>query len=147
MDKELSILALMIRDHSKIESLINKFEKSIDLDEESMSNAFEKMQWTIEKHLFVEEKAIFVKYNPDDILEGYKMMPTLTTQHNEILNRLKNMRDDIIKGIIPENILGFKTLLNIHKNFEERDVYPKLDEALKIEDKKQIIEKLNEIKF
>ena len=80
----------MIKDHSKIEKLINNLEEKTKEDFESMVKAFNKFEWELEKHIFIEEKAIFTSYNPKDVIEGYKMLPELTKQHNYIINTLNN---------------------------------------------------------
>ena len=87
---KISILSLMIRDHCKIENLINDLEIKSKQDFESMTKAFNKFEWDLEKHIFIEEKAIFTSYKPTDVIEGYKMLPELTKQHNYIINTLNN---------------------------------------------------------
>ena len=145
LSKSLSILRLMVKDHQKIEDLLNKLEEETKNDFDSMEKAFIKFEWELEKHIFTEEKAIFTSYRPDDVIEGYKMLPELTKQHNYILNRLNNWREDIRKKRILTDIYSFKDFLNRHRNFEEEKVYPNLDESLPEKEKKHIITKINEI--
>ena len=73
------------------------------------------------------------------------MLPELTKQHNFIINTLNNWRKDILKKNKLTNVYSFKEFLMKHKNYEEKDVYPKLDQALNEEEKRYIIEKINEI--
>ena len=145
MNGETRILKLMIRDHCKIEALIKKLEEATKEDFESMSKAFTKFEWELEKHIFTEEKAIFTSYNPEDVIEGYKMLPELTKQHNFIVNTLNNWRDDIRKKRILSDVYSFKEFIIKHKDFEEEKVYPQLDEGLSEEEKRKIIAKINEI--
>ncbi|KYK24850.1 hypothetical protein AYK24_05540 [Thermoplasmatales archaeon SG8-52-4] len=145
MRNENSILKIMIKDHCKIEELINNLENSSKLDYGSMNKAFNKFEWELEKHIFIEEKAIFTSYNPDDVIEGYKMLPELTKQHNYILNNLNNWRKDIRKRRTITDIYSLKEFIIKHKNFEEEKVYPKLDESLTEDVKQNIIEKIKEI--
>jgi hemerythrin-like domain-containing protein len=145
MNKSISILALMVRDHCKIEELINDLEEKTKGDFESMVKSFHKFEWELEKHIFAEEKAIFTSYNPENVLEGYKMLPQLTTQHNFIVNQLNNWRDDIRKKRRITDVYGFKEYIIKHKNYEEKNVYPKLDQELNEEEKKHIVAKINEI--
>ena len=144
MDKELNILSLMVNDHNEIESLIGEFDESIDKDYDEMKKAFEKFEWKLEKHLFVEEKAIFTFYEPIDVSEGYKMLPVIMKQHNFILNSLHQMRKNVNNGLVPKDHLKLKDFLHKHKNYEEKEVYPKLDEVLSKEQKQQIIDRINE---
>jgi len=145
MSKSISILGLMIKDHCKIEKLINDLEEKTKQDFDSMSKSFNKFEWELEKHIFTEEKAIFTSYNPEDVTEGYKMLPELTKQHNFIINTLNNWREDIRKKRMISEIYSFKEFIIRHKDFEEEKVYPKLDEALPENEKRHIIAKINEI--
>lgn len=145
MKNEKSILKIMIKDHCKIEELINDLEKSSNSNYESMTKAFNKFEWKLEKHIFIEEKAIFTSYNPDDITEGYKMLPELTKQHNYIINTLNNWREDIRKRRNITDVYSFREFIIKHKNFEEEKVYPKLEESLTEDVKQQIIVKIKEI--
>jgi hemerythrin-like domain-containing protein len=145
LSKSISILELMVKDHRKIEELIDKLEEESKDDFESMEKAFNKFEWELEKHIFTEEKAIFTSYTPDDVIEGYKMLPELTKQHNYIVNRLNNWREDIRKKRMITDIYSFKVFLDRHKNFEEEKVYPNLDQSLSEKEKKHIVAKINEI--
>ena len=145
MNGETSILKLMIRDHCKIEGLINKLEEKTKEDFESMVKAFNEFEWELEKHIFTEEKAIFTSYNPEDVIEGYKMLPELTKQHNFIVNTLNNWRDDIRKKRTLSEVYSFKEFVIRHKDFEEEKVYPQLDEGLSEEQKRHIVAKIHEI--
>lgn len=145
MNDDISILKLMIKDHSKLVNLINNLEEKSKEDFESMKDTFTKFEWELEKHIFIEEKAIFTDYNPDDITEGYKMPPELTKQHNYITNTLNNWRNDVQKRRIITDVNSFKEFLINHRSFEEEKVYPRLDESLLEEQKKHIIKKINEI--
>lgn len=145
MSKSNKILSLMIKDHCRIEELLNNLENSNKIDFESMSKSFYKFEWELEKHIFIEEKAIFTSYRPDNVVEGFKMLPKLTNQHNFILNTINNWRNEIRKKRNLNDIYSFKEFLNKHKNYEEKEVYPKLDQALSEREKKHIIAKINEI--
>ena len=135
----------MTRDHGKIEQLITDLEEKSKQDFETMRKSFNKFEWELEKHIFTEEKAIFTSYNPEDVTEGYKMLPELTKQHNYIINTLNNWRDDVRKRRTPSDIYSFKEFIIKHRNFEEEKVYPQLDEALSEEEKRHVIAKINEI--
>jgi len=142
---EKNILPLMVRDHCKIDKLLDNFEKNIDSDIIVKNEAFNKFEWGLEKHLFTEEKAIFTFYKPDDVDEGYKMLPKLTEQHNVIVNQLNNWRNDIRNNQKIQGFYEFKKFLNKHREFEEQDVYLKLDETLTEKQKLTIISRINEM--
>ncbi len=144
-DEKTSILKIMVKDHHRIEEFIDKVEQSLDDDFEDIEKAFNVFEWQLQKHIFAEEKAIFTFYEPEDISSGYKMLPTLTKQHNDILNRLENMRRTVQNGQTPEKVSEFKKVLMKHRTFEEVEVYPKLQETLSEKQKDQIIEKVKMI--
>ena len=145
MSQQISILSLMIKDHSKLDDLIKKLDETSKQDFDSMKEAFTKFEWELEKHIFTEEKTIFTSYNPEDVAEGYKMLPELTKQHNYIVNKLNNWREDIHKKRVLNDVYSFKEFLDNHRQFEEEKVYPKLDESLSGNDKKHIVAKINEM--
>lgn len=145
MTESISIISLMVKDHCKIEDLITKLEEKSKQDFDSMLEAFYKFEWALEKHIFTEEKAIFTSYNPEDVTEGYRMLPELTKQHNFIVNTLNNWRRDVRNKRMITDIYSFKEFLNRHRDFEEQKVYPRLDESLSEEDKRHIVAKINEI--
>lgn len=145
MNKTISILSLMIKDHCKIENLVNDLDKKNKFSFYKMKKTFNKFEWTFEKHIFIEEKAIFTKYNPDDVTTGYNMIPELTKQHNYILNTLNNWRRQVSKKNMLSDIYSFKEFLIKHKKFEEEKLYPKLEESLNENDKKNILIKIKEI--
>lgn len=145
MSESIDILALMVKDHCKIEKLLDELELNADKEYPVMIKSFNKFEWELEKHIFIEEKAIFTSYNPEDVVDGYRMLPELTKQHNVLLNRLENMRKDIRNKKKLQDVYGFKDFLIKHKNFEEKSVYPRVDQSLDEGEKKKIVEKISEI--
>jgi hemerythrin-like domain-containing protein len=142
--KSTAILDLMIKDHGKIVKLLLDIEKSIGMELISTMKVFDTFEWELEKHIFIEEKAIFSSYKPTNIVEGYKMVPELIQQHNDILNRLRVMRKNLMWQR-PINYDDFKELIMAHKTFEEASLYPKLDQELDVSQKEEIIKKIREI--
>jgi iron-sulfur cluster repair protein YtfE (RIC family) len=141
-----SILKVMVRDHDKIVKLLNEFGKCIDLNKAVLKKAFETFNWELEKHIFTEEKIIFISYESEDYEEGYKMVPQLMKEHDIIYNKLKEMRKSIDSDKSC-NYQEFKEFLLKHKDFEEKSVYPILDEELDETTKKVVINRINEIKI
>jgi iron-sulfur cluster repair protein YtfE (RIC family) len=142
--KSTSIFELMTMDHTRLLKLLRDVEKSIGMELVSVMKVFDTFEWELEKHIFIEEKAIFTSYNPTNILEGYKMVPELIKQHNDILNRIRVMRKDLLWNK-PVKYNEFKEFLVTHKTFEEESLYPKLDQELTIPQKEEIIKKIREI--
>jgi len=135
----------MVKDHCKIEKLIDDLEKKSKMDFDAMQESFNKFEWELEKHIFTEEKAIFTNYSPEDVTEGYRMLPELTEQHNFIVNKLNNWRDDIRRRKMLTDVYSFKEFLVNHRRFEEEKVYPRLDQSLSDEEKRHIVAKINEM--
>ncbi len=142
--KAQAILDFMIKDHGRLISLLNKVETNISGDAESAIKAFDAFEWALEKHVFTEEKAIFTSYQPKNVTTGFKMLPELIKEHNEIINRLRVMRRDVLIGH-SSDFTGFKELLLRHKTFEEEELYPKIDQELSEEDKQRIINRIQEM--
>ncbi|MFA5103053.1 MAG: hemerythrin domain-containing protein [Candidatus Thermoplasmatota archaeon] len=142
--KAISILELMTADHAKILKLLHDVETSVGIELVSRMKVFDTFEWELEKHIFTEEKAIFSSYNPQNILEGYKMVPELVQQHNEILNKIRIMRKDLMWNK-PVQYHEFQDLIIAHKTFEEVSLYPKLDQELTVAQKNEIIKKIREI--
>lgn len=145
MSETNNILSLMVKDHCKIEKLLDELETNSNKNYQILTESFNKFEWSLEKHIFVEEKAIFTSYNPKDVTEGYKMLPVLTQQHNVILNKLNNMRKNVRNKRRIRDIYEFKEFLIKHKNFEENEVYPNLDQTLNEKQKELIINRINEL--
>ncbi len=124
--------------------MLHDVEQSIDMELVSTMKVFDTFEWELEKHMFVEEKAIFTSYNPKNVSAGYRMMPKLIQQHNNLLNKLQVMRKDL-QWQRPVKFEEFRRLLIEHKTFEEETVYPKLDEELSVPQKEEIIKKIREI--
>jgi len=144
---ENNILDVMINDHRRLEKFLDEFEANIDKEYSLMRESFNKFEWELEKHLFTEEKAIFTLYNPEDVTGGYKMLPELTNQHNFLVNKLDNWRKDIRNNRKIEGFYEFKKFLIKHREFEEKEVYPRLNESLDEAQKKQIINRIKEITY
>ena len=144
--KSTEITDQMVKDHGKIVKLLYDVEKVIDQEQDLVSTmkVFDKFDWELEKHFFTEEKAIFTSYEPENVTTGYAMLPELIKEHNEILNNLRVMRRNIKKQR-PFDFHSFKEILMKHKKFEEKEVYPKLDQELDESEKKAIIQRINEV--
>jgi len=140
-----TLVEIMIKDHARLEHLLDKLEKHIDDDYPLMRKAFNTFEWELEKHLFVEEKAIFTQYHPEDTIQGYKMLPVIIKQHTYIVNVLDTWRKQVRNNQRLEGFHEFKQFLIKHKKFEESDVYPLLDEGLTEEQKQRMIDRIQQI--
>ena len=72
------------------------------------------------------------------------MVPELVQQHNDLLNRVRLMRKELMWNR-PVQFNEFKEIINAHKSYEEESLYPKLDQELSESQKQEIIMKIREI--
>ena len=92
---------------------------------------------------FVEEKAIFQisdKVIGEEVSEIFDLMK----EHGEILEILRTIEGEIEEGEKP-NITKLKFKLIKHAKFEDKMFYPKLDELLSEDQKKEIIKRVKEV--
>ena len=87
---------------------------------------------------------IFTSYNPDHVDEGYHVFLDLSKQHTVIFKKLESLRNKLQKRK-PFDLSELKKLLIKHKNFEEQNVYPVLDQEIEEDEKHFIIGRINEI--
>ena len=142
--KSTAILDLMVRDHNRLMECLKDVEKNLGRDFGFLSNSFNVFQWNLEKHFFVEERAIFTSYNPDSVDEGYEIFLDLSKQHTEILEKIESLRKKLQRRE-PFDLNEIKNLLIKHKTFEEKNVYQVLDQEIDEEEKRFIIERINDI--
>jgi len=142
--KTTAILELMVKDHAKIIRLLDTVQKTVGQDALTLMKTFDTFEWELEKHIFTEEKAIFSAYNPENITTGYRMVPELIKEHNKILNTLEVMKKELLRQKRCD-FEEFTEMLMNHKTFEEKQLYPKLDQELSIQQKNLIISRIKEI--
>jgi iron-sulfur cluster repair protein YtfE (RIC family) len=142
--KSNAILQLMVADHAKILKLLTDVERSLGKDVTEVLKSFNTFEWELEKHMFTEEKAIFTSYTPTNIFEGYKIVPDLMKQHDELSKYLAAMRKAVMWQQ-PTPFKDLKDLLISHKMFEEVSLYPKLDEELDEKQKNEIISRIRQM--
>jgi hemerythrin superfamily protein len=142
--KSTAILDLMVQDHNRLMEYLKDVEKNLGRDFGFLSNSFNVFQWNLEKHFFVEERAIFTSYNPDRVDEGYEVFLDLSKQHTEILKKIESLRKKLQRRE-PFDLNEIKNLLIKHKTFEEKNVYPVLDQEIDEGEKRFIIERINDI--
>jgi hemerythrin superfamily protein len=144
--KSIEILDLMLKDHNRLIEYLKDVENNLGRDFGFLSHSFNTFQWNLEKHFFVEEKAIFMSYNPDKPNEEYNFFSDLMDQHIEILKKIESLRKKLQKRE-PFNLNELKKLLLKHKNFEEKNIYPVLDQEIDDCTKKVIIDRIKEIRL
>ncbi len=137
-----SISQFMLRDHVKINRMLLHFDEAPKENAET-SLLFEEFKWNLEKHFFAEEKAIFsIMQNIEgaDIDSIFQLME----EHGQIMTALKKEEQSIKIGSHLD-ISPLLELLKTHAKYEDEFFYPKLDEFLKDEQKKDMIKRIKSI--
>jgi len=137
-----SIHSLMSKENNRIEQFINKFEKDLNNYEKTLAN-FDKVKWNIQKHFFVEENAVFKMFATITSSETSDIFHLLS-DHSRIIMLLKKIEEKLDKKIKPEIHL-LKEIFIEHKKFEDEIFYPKLDEELDPNQKKEIAIKIKQV--
>jgi iron-sulfur cluster repair protein YtfE (RIC family) len=138
-----SIEKLMMREHANIHYLLCSFDFDVNVNANTIKEKFNYFKWSLEKHFFVEEKAIFLiidKLVGDRVSDVFDLMK----EHGEILEIVKNIENTIDEKIKPK-IDDLKLKLLKHSRFEDVVFYPKLDEVLDENQKKELLEKIKEV--
>jgi hypothetical protein len=138
------ISSYMIKDHFRILSLLHSFEMNSDNKFQIKIESFKTFKWHLEKHVFVEERAIFLSDKYDKSTEDFSLLFEISKQHNEIMNEVTNIYQNlkINSGFEIEKL---RDLLNKHLNFEEKIAYQKLDEIITDKEKNRIINSIRDI--
>jgi hemerythrin-like domain-containing protein len=144
--KTTTISDLMIRDHNRIMEYLKDVENNLVRDFGFLSNSFNNFQWNLEKHFFIEERAIFTSYNPDDPDNEYNYFSILMDQHTKILEKIESLRKKLQKRE-PFDLNELKKLLVKHKTFEEKSIYPVLDQKIDACEKQIIIDRIKDIRL
>ena len=137
----LSISELMMKHHYNIDKILGKFTK--ELKEKSILNmgTFNKFKWELEKHFFMEEKAIFQLHYSNN-----EKTNTITTQlkseHDHMIAELEKIEANIKLGK-SFNFTDLRKMIIDHKNYENREFYPLLDDELEDDRKELIIQRLS----
>jgi hemerythrin-like domain-containing protein len=137
-----SISKLIMKEHKKINEILSSIEKNLDDFEKTKIN-FSKFKWNIEKHFFIEEKAILSLLRTTSGAQTNNTF-NLLNDHSKIMSLIKKTEAGLNKKIKPDIVL-IKEEIFFHEKFEEELFYPRLDEELSINQKKEIIDRLNDI--
>lgn len=142
--KSTRISELMVKDHNLIMQSIKGLEDIKERDITYINKLFNDFKWNLEKHFFVEERAVFTFYNPEKIDESYEIFSKLAKQHTQILKKVESLQKKLQKWE-PFDFEDLKKLLVAHKNLEENNLYPVLDQEISEGEKRFIIERIEDI--
>jgi hypothetical protein len=137
------LLSLMIEDHNNILGIIDELKSNIRV-KKNIKKTIDDLEWRMLKHVFIEEKVIFTIYDSIRSTIPYIMIPKLIKEHNIMLNNLSIFTRNI-KELKKSKINDFIDFLTMHKNFEEKELYPKFDRDLTENQKNYVIKRITEI--
>jgi hemerythrin-like domain-containing protein len=138
-----TITGIMLKEHVKLDKMLEEFENSLETDIEKSRQLFSRFKWNLDKHFFIEEKVIFHVYNAATKEESEEIM-NLLKEHKDmqwLINKMEGSIKTDINSILPE----LKKILKIHVGVENMILYPKLDEELDEKSKGLILERVEEI--
>ena len=139
MEKVETIPKIMRKHHSQLDGILTKLQRHHENIDESKKN-FNKFKWELKKHFLLEEKAIFIFiYQEDD--EIYKMKNDILNDHRIILKELDKVEAELNNDQVI-NLLGLRDQLIKHRTFEDDSFYPKLEEELDDDKKKEILDRI-----
>lgn len=141
-----AILDLMVKDHNQLMQYLKNVENNLGNDFGFLSDSFNTFQWNLEKHFFIEERAIFIFYKPDEVERDFKFFSELMDQHSEIFEEIESLRKKL-QNREPFNLDKLKKLLVRHKSFEEKSVYPMIDQEIDEAEKVFIIDRIKDIRL
>src|SRR3989338_1541222 len=129
---EKSLTSLFVFDHKRIFELINdlKAEKG----REAQHKIFQKIDASLRDHL-KEEEQLYSRYH-QSTGELLPVFSSLKREHELFLHYLEDIKRSLERGIKAETKIFF-SLLERHKNVEERLVYPEFDRVLSKKEKEE----------
>jgi hemerythrin-like domain-containing protein len=144
MAKEDSVLNLMLAHHAFIESLFLIFKDNLAGNSESAPLALADFKNQLKKHFISEEKAVFGFCKDKSDNELCRIVEILMKQHEMMLD----MVNDIEIALSVKKETDSETLekmLRVHRDIEEKELYPEIDERFSGPEKKRMIEEINKI--
>lgn len=138
-----SIKEFMLKEHIKIDKLLEDFENSLNKGLEDSKSKFNILKWNLEKHIFVEEKVIFSIYNKAKENEIEDII-NLLKEHKNIEWSLNKIEESLKTNLKPQ-ILELKKTLKSHVGIENNVFYPKLDKELNEKDRQLILQRIVDV--
>jgi len=138
-----TILDIMVAQHGLLEALFQAFKGEFKENPEAAKKFLSEFTWEIKKHFFIEEQAIFglLPWKDSEILE---IVRELKKEHIIMFDKLEKMLENLSDESEKE-MQEFLKLITIHREKEEKKLYPLLDEKLSEAEKVLVISRVNEI--
>ncbi len=126
MAKDNTILNLMIDHHALIEVYLSIVQNKLDEKPETVKEAFDNFKWQLEKHFFFEERSIFPSYKAGNV-KIVGLIEEIISEHIMILQKTVALQEQLNKGEAIE-VSDLQKTVTVHREKEEKELYPLLDE-------------------
>ena len=140
-----AITLAMLKHHAIVNKLLLDFEKVPENDTYEFVKLFNLFKWNLNKHMFIEEENIFPVSDRNNKKEMNELK-NLLKDHKDIREIVENLYEEILDERKP-NAQILRELLMTHEKREVESFYPLLDSRLSEEKKKDILEKVKEVKL
>jgi hemerythrin-like domain-containing protein len=138
-----TILNLMIAHHGLLNALFILFRDQAKEASPMTGSSLSELSWETKKHFFSEENIIF-DYLPLQDEKTQQIIVRLEAEHSQMIKMIANFTRNLPQ-ISEKDMDDFYSLMNSHREVEEKELYPKLDKELLVDQKRQIISRINEI--
>ncbi len=139
------ITLAMLKQHQIVNKFLEDSEKISEDDIYQFVKLFNLFKWNLNKHLFIEEENIFPVVDSTNKKE-LNQIQGLLNDHKDIRKIIDNFDEEIGDGIRPNTSI-LRELLFKHEGREIDDFYPILDKRLTSDKRKEILEKIKEIRL
>jgi hypothetical protein len=135
-----NLMSLFVDDHKKITNLLLDFKKQLDKKDPKCKDTFQIAHQILITH-FHQEEVLYSNYRntTGDIIPVIK---TIRKEHQIILKKLTKI-NKALETSAEIDISKLLSILERHKNVEDRLLYPELDRILSDTEKEEIYWKMN----
>ncbi len=141
--KQNSILEIMVSHHALIEVYFSVAKDDSQRSGEIAEWSFNNFKWQLEKHFFVEGQAIFESYSLKNE-KAKELVKQIMQEHKEIMVMTEKIQENLRSGKSTD-FTDLEELLTSHRNLEERELYPLLDNEFTLPQKEVVVKRINEI--
>ena len=126
------IKTFMTKDHKRLNKLLLSLEKT------PSEKNFKNFKTNIKNHFKIEEKYIFRAFiTANEIYDIFKLID----EHKEMINLINEIKKNL-HGDFSEKIKELKKINSVHIKYEDEFLYPKLENILANNHKKELLLKI-----
>ena len=143
MAKDNTILNLMTEHHALIEVYLSIVQNKLNESPEMIKEAFDNFKWQLEKHFFFEERSIFPSYKAGNKEIG-GLIREIISEHIIMLQKVASLQEQLDRGETID-VSALQKILTAHREKEEKQLYPILDEEFTPYQKMVVAKKIGDI--